>query len=373
MVRRHPGTSGRLNTFEARFSNGNEHSFLTLKRTFVGFVLLCLLGVIGAERALAQIDSLRSYGAGLVSQNRFVTQIGGIPVSVVYLRGDFREDGQPYLWPRLEPEEGLYDFSPIVEGLDRAQEMGLKLGFRIVTAHPFVTRDDTTFPFFPKWIPYKEVTRDGRTAQAPDWDDPTVQQAIENLLRALGDAVRDHPALLFVDVGVLGWVGEWNTTNGFYNRDFMPTLENQKRYVDMHIDAFGADKLLLNLGAMEPEILDYGLARGIDGIRQDCFGSTYHMRQYELKLLAVPALARVIDTGIVAFEACGLMQEWTNQPDDPNFVTLPIDQIIDRAIRWKTTLFSNLGAPIPDRYRNEYLRLEKAMRTYLPKPTPSGE
>jgi len=70
---------------------------------------------------------------------------------------------------------------------------------------------------------------------------------------------------------------------------------------------------------------------------------------------------------MVAFEACGLMQDWTNQPGDPNSVTLPIHEIIDRAIRWKTTLFSNLGAPIPERYRDEYLRLRQAMRNYVPK------
>ncbi|MGA7304144.1 MAG: hypothetical protein WBW88_04690 [Rhodothermales bacterium] len=342
-------------------------TFAVSERVIVAFAITFIMAAFCVPEASARADSLRLDGAGLVSQNRFVEQIGGIPVAVVYLRGDFREDGQSYLWPRLEPEEGVYDFSPIVDGLNKAQEMGLKLGFRIVTAHPFVTRDDTTYPFFPKWIPYKEVTRDGRTAQAPDWDDPAVQQSIRRLLMALGDAVRDHPALLFVDVGVLGWVGEWNTTNGFQNADFMPTAENEKKYIDMHIDAFGADKLLLNLGAMEPEILDYGLAKGINGIRQDCFGSTYHMRKYELKLLTVPALQRVIDTGTVAFETCGIMQEWTNKLGDPNFVTLPIHEIFDVAIRWKTTLFSNLGAPIPDRFREEYMRLQRAMMTYVPK------
>lgn len=310
----------------------------------------------------AQVDSLRLEEAGLVAYNRVVTQLGDIPVSVVYMRGDFRERGRPFLWPNLEPAPGQYDFSPIISSLDEAQRKGVKLGFRIVTAHPWTPRDHPDYPFFPSWIPYNERTRGDRVAYAPDWEHPEVKASLRNLLVALGDSVRNDPALLFVDVGILGWVGEWHTTVGFYNSDFMPSLETMLEYVDYHIEAFGADKLLLNLGAMKPEVLDYGLARGINGIRQDCFGSTYHMQQYEFKLMEVPELARVIETGIVFFEICGgNMRDWTHQAEDPQGVTLPIDEIIDRAIRWKTTLFSNVGSPIPDRYRDDYLRLQSAM------------
>jgi hypothetical protein len=120
--------------------------------------------------------------------------------------------------------------------------------------------------------------------------------------------------------------------------------------------------MLLNLGAMSPEILSYGLSKGINGIRQDCFGSTYHMDQYEAKLRDVPELQRVIDTGIVFFEVCGgNMSEWTHRSGDPCGVTLPIEEIIDRGIKWKVSLFANMGSPIPQRYRAEYLRLFRAM------------
>ena len=128
-------------------------------------------------------------------------------------------------------------------------------------------------------------------------------------------------------------------------------------YIDFHVEAFGAERLLLNLGAMKAEVLAYGLSKGINGIRQDCFGSTYHMQQYEFKLMEVPALADVIETGMVFFEVCGgNMKQWTHKPDDPHGVTLPMDEIIDRAIRWKTTLFSNVGSAIPERYHDDYLR-----------------
>ncbi len=304
---------------------------------------------------------------GLVAQNQVVTEIGGFRVGAVYIRGDFREAGRPFLWPRLEPEPGRYDFSSILDVLNRADSLGLKVGLRVITAHPFALRSHPDYPFFPSWIEYREVRRGNRVAQAPKWEDPAVQLQIRNLLLALGGAIRHHPALLFVDVGVLGWVGEWHTTVGFQNTDFLPSADVQRKYIDMHVEAFGADKLLLNLGAMEPEILAYGLAEGINGIRQDCFGSSYHMRQYGAKLRAVPALQRVIDTGMVVFEACGIMQDWTNAPGDPNDVTMPINDIMDVAIRWKATLLSNLGAPIPERFTPEYERWEKAIRAFAPK------
>ena len=324
--------------------------------------MAAVVASFAATGAAAQPALERLEGAGLVAYNRIVTELGDIPISVVYLRGDFREAGRPFLWPSLEPAPGEYDFSAITDALDEAERLGLKLGFRIMTAHPWTPHDHPVYPFFPDWIPYKEKTRGDRTAYAPDWEHPEVKQSLRNLLVALGDSVRNHPALLFVDVGVLGWVGEWHTTVGFYNQDFMPSLETMLDYVDYHIEAFGADKLLLNLGAMKPEVLAYGLLKGINGVRQDCFGSTYHMQQYEFKLMQVPELARVIDTGIVFFEICGgNMRDWTHQADDPQGVTLPIDEIIDRAIRWKTTLFSNVGSPIPDRYTDEYLRLQHAM------------
>ena len=304
-------------------------------------------------------------GAGLVAYNQVRSSLGDQPVTVIYLRGDFREAGRPYLWPALEPEPGRYDFTAFRRALDAAHASGLQVGFRIMTAHPWVERGHTVHPFFPDWIPYVEKTRGERTGFTPDWEHPEVKSSIRSLLVALGEAVGTHPALLFVDIGVLGWVGEWHTTVGFYNSDFMPDEETMREYIDYHIEAFGVEKLLLNLGAMSPEILEYGLSRGINGIRQDCFGSTYHMDQYEAKLKAVPELSRVIDNGIVFFEVCGgNMSEWTHKQGDPNGVTLPIEEIIDRGIRWKTTLFANMGSPIPDRYKSAYTRLFRSIATF---------
>ncbi len=325
----------------------------------------------------AQVDeSLRIENAGLVAYNRTVTSLNHLPVSVVYYRGDWRENGKAFLWPKLEPQEGVYDFSSFLAVLDEAQALGVKVGIRIVTAHPFIGPDSSEdIQFFPSWIPFKTATSsDGRTGYAPDWDHPVVQTATRNLLLALGEAIRDHPAFLFADVGAVGWVGEWHTTVGFVNADFMPTQASQKLYIDYHIEAFGAEKLLLQLVDMETEIVAYGLAKGIYGIRQDCFGSSYHMRQYEQKLHTIPALQKAIDHGMVFFEVCGgNMADWYHQSGDPDKVsqvTQSLEDIFDVAVRWKCTLFANVGAPIPDFYNDTYTAFHRTMMEYFPKPDP---
>lgn len=337
----------------------------------------CILCLMLYTSVWAQVDeTLRIDGAGLVAYNRVVNSLNNLPVSVVYYRGDWRENGKAFLWPRLEPQEGVYDFSSILAVLDEAQAKGVRVGLRIGTAHPFIGPDSPAdIQFYPAWIPVKTAqSSDNRTGYAPDWDDPVVQTAIRNLLVALGEAVRDHPAFLFADVGAVGWVGEWHTTVGFTNADFMPTLEHQKRYIDYHIEAFGAEKLLLQLVDMETEIVAYGLAQGINGIRQDCFGSSYHMRQYEQKLHAVPALQKVIDHGMVFFEVCGgNMADWYHQSGDPGKVpqvTQSLTDIFDVAVRWKCTMYANVGAPIPDFFMDTYTAFHRTMMDYTPKPLP---
>ncbi|MEM6336566.1 MAG: beta-galactosidase [Bacteroidota bacterium] len=321
--------------------------------------------------AAAQADeSLRVDQGGLVTYNRIAPALGEVPVTVAYFRGDFRENGRAFLWPVLEPAPGEYDFSSFLDVLDEAEAQGIKVGIRLMTAHPFVGPNHPTLPpFFPPWIKSVAVERNGRTAFAPDWDDPEVQTSIRNWIVALGDAIGEHPAFAFADVGAVGWVGEWHTTVGWLNSDFMPTLENQKRYVDFHIEAFGADRLVLQLGDMPTAVLAHGLEQGILGVRQDCFGSNYHMRQYEQKLQVLPQLQDVIDHGLVFFEICGSnMSEWTHAVGDPNFVTQSPEEIFAIARRWKTTHYANMGAEIPDRYKDLYEALQRDMQTYLPKP-----
>lgn len=298
-------------------------------------------------------QSLYIEEAGIVSYNSVEIRKGDIPTTIAY----FRAHGtHPELyWTRLEPSPGQYDFSPFINALEEGRRKGVKVGIRLTTANPHGR-------IFPGWIKARTVSKEGRTAIAPDWDDPSVQQSIRNLLIALGNRVKNHPAFLFCDIAGIGWVGEWTTEwNMFRNADFMPTIENQKRYVDFHAEAFGPEKLVANLG-MDTEVLAYAMSIGVNGWRQDGFGNFIKfMSEYPPKFRDVPALWDV--SGPRFFEIWGgNMKEWPNQ-----LVPWPIDQIFDEALKYRATMFANMGSPIPAQYVDAYKRFHRSMMEYASK------
>jgi hypothetical protein len=316
------------------------------------FVLMVLMACWVPGAVGQSVDeSLRVDEAGLVSYNRVETARGEIPSTVAYFRagGNYPEQ----YWHRIEPSRGNYNFRPFLDALEEGRRKGVKIGIRIMTANPHGR-------VFPSWIKAKTVQRDGKTAIAPDWDDPGVQQEIRKLLVALGFQIRNHPAFLFADIGVVGWVGEWHTYWGpWVNDDFMPSMESQKKYVDFHVEAFGAENLVANLG-MPTEVLAYSMSVGANGWRQDGFGNYIKFQsEYPQKFRDVPALWDV--TGPRFFEIWGgNMSEWPNE-----YVTWPIERIFDEALKYKCNMYANMGAPIPAQYLNAYKDFQRKMMEYL--------
>jgi hypothetical protein len=323
-------------------------------KRYLLYVILCLAAVgVLSDLARAQksvLEELRVEEAGLVTYNIVETARGEIPVTVAYFRA--AGTNPEMFWSRLETSPGVYNFRPFLDALEEGRRKGVKVGIRVITANPHGR-------VFPGWIRAKTVTRNGQTATAPDWEDASVQQSLRNLLVALGQQVRNHPAFLFADIGVIGWAGEFTTEwNQFRNTDFMPSIETQKRYIDYHAQAFGADRLVTNLG-MDMEVLAYSMSVGVNGWRQDGFGSKIKfMTEYPPAFRDVPALWDV--TGPRFFEIWGgNMTEWPN-----SIVSWPIDQIFDECLKYRCTMFANMGAAIPARYADAYRRFHRAMMEY---------
>ena len=321
---------------------------------------------------MAGVDaSLRMQESGLVTYNRILNHLGPVPVSVCYFRADFdrgpgyQQPGQHQLWEHLEPRLGVYNFSVFTDALDHAERAGLKMGFRVVTAlHP------RTRLGWPNWIRIKPIRNSrGELGRLPDWEHPSVRKSIQSLLKNMGDALGGHPALLFVDVGAVGVSGGFHTNwGGWENDDFMPSLQVQKLYLDYHIEAFGADRLLLNLN-MDNEILRYGVEQGIQGWRSDAFGSRSNLeRVYPGKFKAVPELLE--GTGPRFFEITGgNMAGWKHDPE----VSWSIDRILNQALQYRCTLFANKGWEIPEPYLEAYLHFQRAMKTYIVGPSEPEE
>ena len=138
----------------------------------------------------------------------------------------------------------------------------------------------------------------------------------------------------------------------------MPTIETQKRYIDYHAQGFGADRLVTNLG-MDTEVLAYSMSIGVNGWRQDGFGSKIKfMTEYPPQFRDVPALWDV--TGPRFFEIWGSnMNEWPN-----DIVSWSIDRIFDEALKYRCNMFANMGSSIPPQYSEAYKRFQRAMMDY---------
>lgn len=311
---------------------------------------------------MAVQEQLRIADRGLVTYNRVLNALDDLPVSVCYFRADIPRPGSPQegsnqLWEVLEPRlGGGRDFSVYLAALDQAQALGVRIILRFMTCiHPLTDLG------YPSWVRVKSVAReDGTIGRLPAWEHPAVKAAIRNTLQDLGDQVRNHPAFLGADYGVLGVTGEWHTHwGGWYNADFMPSIEVQKEYVDMHNDAFGASKCIINLD-MPGEIIEYALNAGANGWRQDGFGGDNKLNfEYPGKFGSHPRLLDV--TGPRFFEIWGgHVDTWE---DDPNVTKTP-RKIMEQGVRWESNLFANMGWEIPSWFEPDYLYWHLEMMGY---------
>ena len=130
---------------------------------------------------------------------------------------DAGEITQPYSmvfqyvpWSRLEPREGKYRLE---EWEDDAWNVALAKGKHIILR---VYVDYPTLPSgMPDWLVRKGVKmrpyREHGGGFAPDYDDAHMISAIEKFIEALGQRYNQHPRVAFVQLGMLGFWGEWHT------------------------------------------------------------------------------------------------------------------------------------------------------------------
>lgn len=113
-------------------------------------------------------------------------------------------------WKELEPQEGQYAFA---EWERKAWESPLAQGkhilFRVYIDYPGLPSG------LPDWLAAKGVKttpyREQGGGLSPDYDDPRMVTAMERLIAALGRRYDRNPRIAFVEMGLLGFWGEWHT------------------------------------------------------------------------------------------------------------------------------------------------------------------
>jgi hypothetical protein len=254
-------------------------------------------------------------------------------------------------WGTLEPEKGKIDYDFLDGVLKETRDSGQQLAFRVMCCSSYKGR-----PYHPDWL--EEIggkvvmTRygDGPDLEVPVLDDPNVLAAHLDFIKRFGDRYDGHPDIDHVDLGSVGWWGEWHMSKS--TNAPMPTLENQKRIVDAYLEAFKETPLVMLIGG--GEMLKYAIENGA-GWRADCLGDMggfsktwCHMRMaYPIHLPSANALD-AWKTSPVAWETCWDMRKWVDDGWSVRF-------IFNYALALHGSVINNKSAPLP---QGEHVRDE---------------
>ena len=245
-------------------------------------------------------------------------------------------------WGELEPEPGKLNTTFLDRVLEETHASGQKLAFRVMCC-------STTYnaPYHPKWL----KALGGRELLAaygsssfpiPDLDDPIVLKAHLDFIRQLGARYDGHPDIDHIDIGSIGWWGEWHLTGS--NRNRLPALENRIKVVGAYLAAFKKTPLLMLIGG--GECLKYACDRGT-GWRADCLGdmggfsrSWCHMRQGYPGWIQQANLYEVWKSAPVAWETCWDMRKWVEEGWSLRY-------IFNYALACHASVINNKSAPLP--------------------------
>lgn len=247
-------------------------------------------------------------------------------------------------WGTLEPEPGKIDYAFLDDQLRRSREAGQALAFRVMCCSTNSNR-----PYHPDWL----ETIGGKTVQTrygdspplevPDLDDPQVLSAHLDFIRRLGERYDGHPDIAHVDLGSVGWWGEWHMSNSSAIR--MPTLQTQKKIVDAYLAAFSETRLLMLVGG--EEMLEYALEQGA-GWRADCLGDMggfserwCHMRQGYPTMLNEAEAQHAWRQAPVAWETCWDIRKWVDEGWSLHY-------IFNYALALHGSVINNKSAPLPE-------------------------
>lgn len=142
-------------------------------------------------------------------------------------------------WKELEPNPGDFRFDAWEKSWDVDAAKGKHIIFRIYIDYPSLPSG------LPTWLRaagVKETTyEDHGGGVSPDYDDPKMVAAMERFIEALGQRYNKHPRIAFIQLGMLGFWGEWHT---WPREEMYASPQTEQRIIDAYHKAF-PDKSLM--------------------------------------------------------------------------------------------------------------------------------
>ncbi|HSV73850.1 MAG TPA: DUF4832 domain-containing protein [Chthonomonadales bacterium] len=257
-----------------------------------------------------------------------------IPSTVAYYRWGWRE---------LEPERGRLNTALVDSTIEAARRAGQRLAFRVMSCSSTAAE-----PYHPDWLAgaggvVRRTHYDGVPLDVPDLDDPTTLELHLDLIRRLAARYDGHPGIDHVDLGSVGWWGEWHMSGG--GPVAMPTPETCRRIIDAYFSGFRRTPLLMLVGGGEHTA--YACEKGA-GWRADCLGDMggfsrtwCHMRRGYPEWFRQGRLADVWKRAPVAYESCWDMRRWVSEG-------WPLRYIFNYALATHASYLNNKSAPLPE-------------------------
>ncbi|MFP4057289.1 MAG: DUF4832 domain-containing protein [Candidatus Brocadiia bacterium] len=247
-------------------------------------------------------------------------------------------------WGTLEPQPGKLDTTFLDRVLAESRKAGQRLAFRVMCCSTNPKR-----PYHPEWLAevggrVVETRRgDGPAVRVPDLDHPVVLERHLDFIRRLGARYDGHPDLDHLDLGSVGWWGEWHMSG---SADLaVPSAATQKRIVDAYLEAFPRTRLLMLIGG--GPMLTYAAEHGA-GWRADCLGdmggfskSWCHMRKGYPTWIRQAGVGEAWKTAPVAWESCWDMRRWVQEG-------WPLRFIFNYALALHGSYLNNKSAPLPE-------------------------
>jgi hypothetical protein len=147
----------------------------------------------------------------------------------------------------LMPSARTFDWAPFERHLTAIAARGHHAVMRVYLDYP------GTKPGTPKFLlaagvlarNYDGRKNNGRSV-SPDYEDPRLRAALADFIAAFGAKYDGDPRLGFITVGLLGYWGEWHTSD---HREWFASKTVQWEVMDAYLRAFHRTKLLLRYPA----------------------------------------------------------------------------------------------------------------------------
>lgn len=149
-------------------------------------------------------------------------------------------------WRELEPVAGDFRFEEWEKQWNSKASAGKHVVFRVYVDYPKKPSG------LPDWLRRAGVRETAYTdyggGRSPNYNDPRMIAGMERLIAALGKRYNNNPRVAFIQLGLLGFWGEWHT---YPRTELYASPETERRIIEAYRKAF-PDKSLMARYAQGP-------------------------------------------------------------------------------------------------------------------------